>query len=247
MKKQRWLGLALIGMVVVFGVLSGRVELWSSSIKPAPQQGIRPSVQSAQAASSEAESLQAAQRPETPLLYSPRGYAYVELLLERGEWVEARRRGAETLPWMAAKGWLLEIALDHLSLGRSSLVEHAATGTADLAAARRELDAAVAGLRRAGAQHQLPRGLLARAALFRLLSDLDAARRDLTSSEQLCTRGGLRLLLADTHLEWSRLHLAAGDDAAARPCLEKARELVNRCGYHRRTGEVADLEGTLAR
>lgn len=50
------IGLALIGAVVLAGLFGGRVELWSSSAKSASQQ--HQPLSSAQAASSEAESLQ---------------------------------------------------------------------------------------------------------------------------------------------------------------------------------------------
>jgi len=56
MKGRRVVGMAIIGGVVLVGVLSGRGELlWSNSLKPAAQQSLMPS---AQAAPSEADSLQ---------------------------------------------------------------------------------------------------------------------------------------------------------------------------------------------
>ncbi len=55
----------------------------------------------------------------------------------------------------------------------------------------------------------------------------------------------MRLHEADAHLELTRLHLQTGDPAAARPCLDRARELVTACGYGRREREVAWLEKAL--
>lgn len=56
----------------------------------------------------------------------------------------------------------------------------------------------------------------------------------------------MRLHEADTHLEWTRLHLATGGTAAARSHLDRARDLVRACGYGRREREVAWLESRLS-
>jgi tetratricopeptide (TPR) repeat protein len=72
----------------------------------------------------------------------------------------------------------------------------------------RHLDAAVEGLRRAGTEDQLPRGLLARAAFRRDGGDWDKAREDLDEANEIAGRGGMRLHLADRHLERARLELA---------------------------------------
>ena len=56
----------------------------------------------------------------------------------------------------------------------------------------------------------------------------------------------MRLHEADAHLEWTRLHLATGDPAAARRHLDRARELVRACGYGRREREVTWLESRLS-
>ena len=105
----------------------------------------------------EAEAMQAARQPELPLLYSLPGYRYVDLLLSRGEWADARRRASQTIRIATRDGWLLAIALDHLSLGRSFLAEQATTGTLDLPAARRPLDEAVAASPGRGHRRHPPR------------------------------------------------------------------------------------------
>jgi hypothetical protein len=56
----------------------------------------------------------------------------------------------------------------------------------------------------------------------------------------------MRLHEADAHLEWTRLHLASGDPAAARRHLDSARDLVRACGYGRREREVTWLDSRLA-
>jgi tetratricopeptide (TPR) repeat protein len=107
----------------------------------------------ARALFAKAERMQAEQEPEHPLLYSLQGYRYCDLLLDAGDYWEVLRRAPHTLKWAMTQNWLDSIALDHLSLGQAS------AGLRQWADAARELDAAVAGLRAAGAQESLVRGL----------------------------------------------------------------------------------------
>ena len=110
---------------------------------------------------------------------------------------------------------------------------------------RPSLDQAVAGLRQAGQQDEMPRGLLARAALRRVTRDFDRGRCDLDEALVIATRRGMRLHEADCHLEYARLFLAMGDAAQAREHFAVARRMVSEMGYGRRDGEVAELEGVL--
>jgi tetratricopeptide (TPR) repeat protein len=129
----------------------------------------------------EAERLQVEHQPEYPILYSVQGYWYCDLLLGQGQTAEVLRRASQTLGWAESQRWLLDIGLDHLSLGRA----HPA-GSAEAA---HHLDQAVDFLRRAGQLQMLPLGLLARGTPH----DLDEAFR-------IATRSGMRLYLADYHL-----------------------------------------------
>ena len=135
----------------------------------------------------EAERLQAEREPEYPILYSLWGYRYCDLLLGQGQTAEVLRRASQTLRWDEEEHWLLDIGLDHVSLGRAH-----PSGSAEAA---HHLDQAVDFLRRAGTLHHLPRGLLARGTAH----DLDEAFR-------IATRSGMRIYLADYHLV--RGHLA---------------------------------------
>ena len=110
------------------------------------------------------------------------------------------------------------------------------------------------GLRQAGTQHELPRGLLARAEYYRVTGTLDKAQKDLDEAFSIATRGGMGLFLADCHLEYARLALARGGrgDPPGRPYEEEAREhlktakeMIAKMGYHRRDKEVEELEGQL--
>jgi hypothetical protein len=177
--------------------------------------------------------MQKEQQPEYPLLYSFRGFQFCDLLLAQGKHREVRDRATQTLAWVKEENWLLDIALDHLSLGRACLLE------GDHSKAESHLDEAVTGLRRAGTQHYLPLGLLARAALHRLKSDFARAQRDLDEALLVATRGTMRLFEADCHLEQARLSRSSASLAAGR-------KIVQETGYHRRDAEVAEIEKQLS-
>ncbi len=217
----------------------------------------------------EAEALQAEQQSKCPRLYSLRGHRYCNLLLGRAEpgdgsgleglgeeWAaryreaceEVRDRAEFALEVSRRNRWLLAIALDHLSLARAHL-GLALTDPArppDLRPAAELMDRAVDRLREAGQEQELPRGLLARAALRRLNGNPDGAAADLREAQEVAERGSMRLFEADAHLEWTRLHLDQDDPVAAREHFEKARDLVQACGYGRREREVTWLESRLA-
>jgi hypothetical protein len=125
---------------------------------------------------------------------------------------------------MGGQGSLLDIALDHLTSGRAALYaalltrscgfqppgedERREDAAAPWETARRELDDAVTGLRRAGQQHYLPCGLLARAWLRFLEgkpTGSESAQSDLDEAWETAERGPMRLFLADIHLHRARL------------------------------------------
>ncbi len=130
-------------------------------------------VAAAQALFEEAEGIQAERQPGYPRLYSLQGYRNCDLLLTLGQAEAVRERARQFFEWRVPSDSLLDIALDHLSLGRAAL----ALGDRD--EARRRLDQAVNGLRESGTMDHIPRGLLARAALFREVEEYALSRRDL--------------------------------------------------------------------
>ena len=209
----------------------------------------------AEAAFREAEEMQKAWQPQFPLLYSLRGFQYCDLLLGQGKYRQVQSRAGQTLKWARREGFLLDIALDHLSLGRAHLLQVQGEGAlqtsevfgdfGSLNQAATHLERAVDGLRQAGQQDDLPRGLLARAELRRVMGDRAGAQRDLEEALSIATRGGMRLHEADCHLEYARLHLACGEKEKARESLAKAKGTIEEMEYHRRDGEVAELEGKL--
>ena len=217
----------------------------------------------------EAEAMQAQWQPDYPLLYSLWGFRYCDLLLAQAERAAWQRQLALS-PWQgegrgeeidachavgqrakgAQRAWreiftneesLLDIALDHLTLGRAALLravlDHSAfrTPRSALAQAAKELSAAVDGLRAAGQQDDMPRGLLSRAWLHALTNNPTAARTDLDEAWQIASRGDMRLFMADIHLHRARLFHDKTE-------LNKARELIEQCGYWRRKEELEDAE-----
>ncbi len=221
-----------------------------------------------------AEAMQAERNPSYPLLYSLRGYRYCELLLAAPECEAWRRvmgiapnvdsatvaayrevdeRAQQTLRWVEHIGSLLDIALDHLSLGRAAVYRAALDNSApNLTSARAHLDAAVDGLRRSGRLGLLPCGLLSRALLRTLdghLTGPDSAQEDLDEAWDIAEPGPMRLHMADVHLHRARLFASATpypwDSPAAD--LQAARALIEQCGYNRRLEELADAESHLLR
>jgi hypothetical protein len=167
-------------------------------------------------------------------------------LLDQGREAEVRERAARALKIATRNRWILDISLDHLALGRAHLLALQRGTAGDLAQAASHLQHAVDGLRRAGTQHHLPLGLLARAALHTHTRDFTAARHDLDAALTLATRCGFRLHEADAHLGQARLALAEGCPTIAREHLAKARRLVEATGYHRRDDELTRLAAEAA-
>jgi tetratricopeptide (TPR) repeat protein len=192
------------------------------------------------------------------------------------------QRAVQTLDWWTNRSTnasLLTIALDHLTLGRAALYA-AILGNAergmrspDLETARRELDAAVSGLRRAGQMQELPHGLLTRAwysfaeascfakamkdeSAHKLGGDAQEAARlfsraqeELDEAWEIAERGPMKLFLADIHLYRARLFFREKEYPKAwispQTDLAAAEKLINDCGHHRRDEELADAKAAI--
>lgn len=200
----------------------------------------------------EAEEMIAKSQPQFPLLYGLAGYRYCDLLLSQWDYVHVQQQANRTLKWVTAQRWLLDIALDNLSLGRAHLLQSQHEPNHSFTESANFLNLAVNGLRQAGTMDHLPRGLLARAELHRVTGALDKAKRDLDEAFAIATRGGMGLHLADCHLEYARLHVETfkrsnvqTEIEQAREDLKTAKEMIEKMGYHRRDKEVAELEKQL--
>jgi len=200
----------------------------------------------AEAAFVEAEEMQEKQEPEYSYLYSLRGFQYCDLLLSQGKYRDVMGRAEKTLEWVKTQDWLLTIALDHLTLGRAHLLQTRHEGSNDFSRAAEHLNKAVEGLRRAGHQDNLPRGLLARAELHRVRHDFPKALHDLDEGMTIAEREGMGLYMADYHLEYARLYLAMGEkEEDACRNLDTAKEMIGEMGYHRRDTDVSEIEEKL--
>jgi tetratricopeptide (TPR) repeat protein len=214
----------------------------------------------------EAERLQKERQPELPRLYSLPGYRFCDLRLGQGRHAEVAERAAYSIEIARRNQWLLDTALDNISLGRAA---HQASWAAkgESTAARRHLDAAVEGLRKAGTEEFIVSGLLARAAFRRDTGEWDKAQEDLAETYEIASRGGMRLFLTDYYLERARLLLIQLPQPAvqrgwfgrtktipptltaqhrtmlqdAEQAWKEANDLIQTTGYHRRDGELAKL------
>ncbi len=190
-----------------------------------------------------AEVLQAERQPDLPRLYSLQGYQYADLLLARGRAAEAGERAAWAIDVAIQNSWLLDIGLDTLTQARAAL---ALWDGADPAALRARFDAALDALRKANNEDYLPRGLLARAEACLALDDAEDAGKMLREAEDTARRGPMPLFLADTHLLWARLNLAAGRLAHAKTRRDQAAELIVKHDYGHAQPRLALLDLALA-
>jgi tetratricopeptide (TPR) repeat protein len=176
----------------------------------------------------EAEGMQKERQAGYPLLYSVQGFYFCDLILSGGGYEEVEERARQTLEWAMVQKILLDIGLDKLSLGRAYLLEAVSNdggGTRDDGRGTRDegrwgeamakagdcLGQAVNGLREAGTQHYIPRGLLGRAEYYRYAGEYEKAWVDLGEVREIAERGGMNLFLADYHLEAARVCLAEGE------------------------------------
>jgi hypothetical protein len=211
----------------------------------------------------ETEQRQRERRPLS-LLFSVQGFWYCDWLLapaERAAWrtllsftggsaagsldrgenpgvscaeVERRATSAQTIA--LRKGWLLDIALDHLTLARVGLVRALWAGPVrqpvlDLP----HVAAAVNGVRASGDMDELPKSLLSAAVYHFVRGEHDRARALLDEVQQIAERGPMPLYLADVHLHRARLFRDRAE-------LATAAKLIRELGYGRRFDELADAE-----
>src|SRR6185437_8635141 len=179
-------------------------------------------------------------------LYALQGFRYCDLLHDQGRIDEVRERAENALAWCGPNVAVLDIALDERCLGRAHAFTVQRSASGGLAQAEAHLQKAVAGLRHAGYLEHLPLGLLARASLRTRTRNFLDARRDLDEALTLATRCGFRLHECDAHLGLARLALAEGNFATAVDHLARGHQLIEETGYHRRDGELAELEAEAA-
>jgi hypothetical protein len=207
-----------------------------------------------------AEQLQKATWPDLPVLFSIWGARYCRLLVgdiltgdkfdaPRYEHMvcrinEMRRVGQEARRMRIPRGnWgPLEEALEQEVIAVAKARLSLAQGRSFPPDAAADINSAVEKLRTTGRQDFICGGLLTRSTLrweMKMDDYLARAQSDLDEAWQIAERGSMRLYMADIWLHRGRLFR----DKAA---LAKAREIINKCGYHRRDGELADAEADFA-
>ncbi|MBW8040273.1 MAG: hypothetical protein FVQ85_09770 [Planctomycetes bacterium] len=169
----------------------------------------------------EAEGIQKERQPGHPMLSSIQGFYFCDLILSEGGYEEVEERARQALElakeFLGRGLSLWDIGLDKVSLGRAYLlgaISHDGGGRRDdgrhrevLSKAGDYLGQAVDGLREAGTQDQLPRGLLGRAEYYRYAGEYEEAWGDLGEAREIAERGEMGLWLADCCLEGARLCL----------------------------------------
>ena len=188
-----------------------------------------------------AEELQKQWQPEAPQLYSLPGFHYCDLLLTMGESSQVLGRYKKWLQWRQEGDSLLDRSLEELTAGRAHLQQQ------QLTPAQQHLNQAVDGLRDAGIQDYLARGLLARAELHRQQGDYGKAEQDLQEVREIADRGEMQLHLCDYHLAMAKLLQTRTDQAldqnkpAITHHLQTAQKIIHQTHYHRRLPELQQL------
>lgn len=146
---------------------------------------------------------------------------------------------------------LLDIPLSHITLGHAALYAAILEG-ASLVPCQAPLQHAVAGLRRAGTQDHLPRGLLTRGWLRFLeghRTGPESAQSDMDEAWEIAERGLMPLYLVDIHLHRARLFFRETyyPWSSPRADLVAARQLIEKHGYWRRKEELVDAENIILR
>ncbi len=212
----------------------------------------------------EAENMQKERIPENRYLGSFFGFRYCDLLIAFGRYKNVLARSKASLNWVSRPH---SIALDKLSIGRVLMLQAIDNNSPEFAEAKDYLNQAVDGLREAGTQHHLPRGLLARAILSRHQKDFLKSWADLDEAREIAEYGHMKLFLTDYHLEAARVIKAQVKNGRIKKVftiiedgIEKnvttqemnrlykqhvaeAGKLIEETGYHRRDEELEELQG----
>ena len=211
----------------------------------------------------EAEKMQKERQPEFHYLYSLRGFRYCELLISWGRSQEVFERCKKFFEWRLPSDSLLDISNENLLYGKALILQSIQNKSTDFSEASEFLHQAVDDLRKAGQQNYLPSGLLTRATLYHHQKNFPAAWTDLDEAREIAEYGSMQLNLADYYLEVCRVIRAqlskeldsykiiengetlslskAEMEEKFQEYLDAAEKLIEKCGYHRRDGELAEL------
>jgi len=183
------------------------------------------------------EKIQHEWKPDCLWLYSLRGGQYCALLLDLATDTAAHEkvleRGQYALKISMKNNWLMDIALDYLTIARALFALNR------FEEAREEFEQAVAGIRKAGTIDHLPEFLLERAKFHRHQKDFTSCQTDLDEAQEIIDRCGMELYAVDAALLRGNLNLDLNKPAQTE--YEIAKELIDKTGYHLRDGELEEL------
>jgi tetratricopeptide (TPR) repeat protein len=198
------------------------------------------------------------QRRKTPRVVffsSGEEFDYHDFLLSQRKYQKVQQRAEQLLEQTNQELILINVARNNLSLGLAHMFQIKYNPNYHNKQSINFLNRAMDGLRRAGQQAYIVRGLFARTEFYRITGVLDKAQKDLDEAFSIATRGGMGLCLADCHLEYGRLKIQKSKVEGqkvdvdylgeARGHLKTAKEMIEKMGYHRRDKEVEELEKEL--
>jgi len=147
-------------------------------------------------------------------------YLIYEHVLERGKYgLEISR-------------WLLDIALDKLTLARCYQALKSAQATD-------YFDEAVADIRKAGTIMDFPIFLIDRANFHLQQQNPKAAKPDLEEAHDIIERCNMKRYATDYHLAMCRYELLKGDKKQALSHRDAAKKLIDETGYHLRDKDLS--------
>ncbi|MCV6637471.1 hypothetical protein [Candidatus Albibeggiatoa sp. nov. NOAA] len=166
-------------------------------------------------------------------LLSQRGFRYCTLLLNmRTEVEQVLKRAEYSLKLMQANNWLMDIALDKLTLARCYQALNQPQQAQDY------FNQAVAGIREAGKIEFTPMFLIDRANFYLQQNRPAQAKQDLDEAALIIQRGDMKLYKVDWHLSVSKYQLTMNNKAEALKHKNEARKLIEMTGYKLRLKDV---------
>ena len=188
--------------------------------------------------------------PKVRWLPSVWSYWYCELLLDLGDFQNAKERAENALRLApeqpkSSQGVLLDKAVAELSVARALLLIESMNGVGDFRQSQEYFEKAFESLRLVNHQWLMPEALLGRSEYHHLKREFGRAADDLNETLLRASRDGLRLHKVDCQMGLAKLKIAAGETARGRDYLDAAELEANRLGYHRRAVQILLLRAKL--
>jgi len=190
----------------------------------------------------QAEQLQIEDDPEYPQLYSLRGFNYCGLLLDQAtdqtDLEKVVKRGEYSLKLMQENNWLMDIALDQLTLARATFKLDRKEE------AERYFNQAVESIRKAGKIQYLPIFLLEQAGFYVAEKRFEEGLFDAEEAKQEILRGGMKLYEVDYDLLMCNYYQLTANQTAFKTHLEHAKCLVEETHYDLRKPQLERLSAS---